>query len=62
MVKGEDVNVAHTEYFVLNDDFKDILDFKDIFKEIGNDFEEVSESESNTKAIHYAYFRFDHLF
>ena len=26
MVESEDVNIAHREYFPLNDDFEDILD------------------------------------
>ena len=52
----------HTEYFVLNDDFEDILDTFGDNKEIENDFEEVSESVSNAKVIYYTRFLFDHLF
>ena len=61
MVEGEDINIAHRKYFVLNDDFEDILDTIGDSKEIGNDFEEDSESVSNTKVIYYACV-FDHLF
>ena len=53
--EAEDVNIAHRRYFVLNDDFEDILDTLGDSKEIGNDFEEYSESVSNTKLICYAY-------
>ena len=63
MVEGEDINIAHRKYFVLND-FEDILDIIGDSKEIGNDFEEDSESVSNTKVMYYACFFsfFDHLF
>ena len=64
MVEGEDINIAHRKYFVLNDDFEDILDIIEDNKEIGNDFEEASESVSNTKVMYYAclFSFFDHLF
>ena len=42
--EAEDVNIAHRRYFVLNDDFEDILDTLGDSKEIENDFEEDSES------------------
>ena len=58
LVEGEDINIAHRKYFVLNDDFEDILDTIWDSKEIGNDFEEDSESVSNTKVIYYACFLF----
>ena len=46
----------------VNDDFEDILDTLEDKKEIEKDFEEVSESVSNTKIICYACFLFHHLF
>ena len=61
MAESKDVNIAHRKHFVLNDDFEDILDTLGDSKEIGNDFEEDSESVTNTKVTYYAYF-FDHLF
>ena len=62
MAEGEDENITHRKYFVLNDNFEDILDTLGNSKEIGNDFEEDSESVSNTKVIYYAYLFFNHLF
>ena len=56
MAEGEDINIAQTEYFVLNDDFKDILDTLGDNKEIENDFDKGSESEINTKVIYYTCF------
>ena len=56
MAEGEDINIAQTEYFVLNDDFKDISDTLGDNKEIENDFEEVSESEIKIKVIYYTCF------
>ena len=61
MAEGKDVNIAHRKYFVLNDDFEDILDTLGDSKEIGNDFEEDSELVTNTKVTCYPHF-FDHLF
>ena len=61
MVEGEDVNIAHRKYFVLNDDLEDILDTLGDSKEIGNNFEEDSKSVINTKVTYYAC-SFDHLF
>ena len=61
MAESKEVNIAHRKYFVLNDDFEDILDTLGDSKEIGNRFEENSESVTNTKVTYYAYF-FDHLF
>ena len=58
MVEGEDVNIAHRKYFVLNED---ILDTLGDSKEIGNNFEEDSKSVINPKVTYYACF-FDHLF
>ena len=53
--QGEDVNIARTEYFALND-FEDILLWGLVLelennKDMENDFEEVSESIRNTKII-----------
>ena len=53
--QGEDVNIARTEYFALND-FEDILLWGLVLelennKDIENDFEEVSESIRNTEII-----------
>ena len=62
MAEGEDENITHRKYFVLNDNFEDILDTLGNSKEIGNDFEEDSGSVSNTKVIYYAYLFFNHLF
>ena len=56
LAEGEAVKIAHREYFVLNDDFEDILDTLGDNKEIENDFEEVSESVSNTEVIFYPFF------
>ena len=60
IAEGEDVNIAHRKYFVLNDHFEDNLDTLGDRKEIRNDFEGDSESVSNTKVICYACV-FDHL-
>ena len=57
-MEGEDVNIAHRKYFVLNED---ILDTLGDSKEIGNNFEEDSKSVINPKVTYYACF-FDHLF
>ena len=59
---GEDVNVAHTEYFVLKYGLQDILDILGENKETENDFEEISESISNTKIIYYTCFLFYDFF
>ena len=59
---GEDVNVAHAEYFVLNYGLQDILDILGENNETENDFEEISESVSNTKIIHYTCFLFYDFF
>ena len=53
--QGEDVNIAHTEYFALND-FEDILLWGLVLelennKDMESDFKEVSESIRNTKII-----------
>ena len=48
MVEGKNVNIAQRKYFVLNDDFEDILDTLGDSKEIGNDIEEDYERVSNT--------------
>ena len=58
IVEGEDVNIAHRKDFPLNDDFEDILDTFGDSKEIGNDYEEDSESVSNTKVTYCAYVSF----
>ena len=62
MAKGKYVNIAHTEFFVLNQDFEDILNTLEDNKEVEYDFEEVSESISITKVIYNTCFLFGHLF
>ena len=62
MAEDIDINIADRKYLVLNDDFEDIWDTLGDRKETGNNFEEVSESLSNTKVIYYACFFFDQLF
>ena len=62
MAEDIDINIADRKYLVLNDDFEDIWDTLGDRKETGNNFEEVSESLSNTKVIYYACFLFDQLF
>ena len=57
-MEGEDGNIAHRKDFPLNDDFEDILDTFGDSEEIGNDYEEDSESVSNTKDTYYAYVSF----
>ena len=61
MVEGKNVSIAHRKYFVLNDDFEDILDALGDSKEIGNDIEEDYQGVSNTKVIYLCMF-FYHLF
>ena len=56
MMKCEDVNTAHRKYFALNDDFEGSLDTLGDSREIGNDFEQDSESVRNTKIIYYVCF------
>ena len=58
MVEGKNVNIVHRKYFVLNDDFEDILDTLGDSKEIGNDIEEDYEGVSNTKVIYLCMFFF----
>ena len=56
MVEGKNVNIVHRKYFVLNDDFEDILDTLGDSKEIGNDIEEDYEGEVTLKLYIYACF------
>ena len=56
MVEGKNVNIAHRKYFVLNDDFEDILDALGDSKQIGNDIEEDYQGVSNTKVIYLCMF------
>ena len=42
MAEGEHGNIAHTGYFLLNDDFVHMLDTLGDNKETENEFEEVS--------------------
>ena len=42
VTEGEHVNIAHTGYFLLNDDFEHMLDTLGDNKETENEFEEVS--------------------
>ena len=59
MVQDNDLDIAHTKHFVLNDDFEIILDNLENNEVIENDLDEVSESVNN---IYCTCFLFNYMF